>query len=366
MNYSSFNFKDAVDRLQIEIRMVELTSYRTVRNVLKKALVECMGFDPERTAPQVERIDDHGSVIKDQNEPARVFRFWIQEPNRFIDIKKTLDFMDVELSTHATKRYLNASSSPFSIHAIELSFDAQSKSGSREEMIGMVAHMYHGLVFESENTRLYKGKNDTAGLLLMRKKTIREMIADGFQIGIGNRDDDVYHHLYFKTTDDNGTPLHESLYRARVEVTLQGAALPFKTLEELHHADFRKLFSQYFRFRKVKDDFAGASKFTLPVIEKLDQVGRRKNIKRRFGGGVRKHHGFTEADRQLSDKARNGLHALTSRWKQEPKAARKGSRKHINEDEFRANLVNGKALSDCFTVEQEAVSNNYISSVRLN
>lgn len=141
-------------------------------------------------------------------------------------------------------------------------------------------------------------------------------IHEGWQLGIGNRSDDYYQHIYFKTKDKGGElALDPKDYRARIEITLQGAALPLQPLDAWEGFRFESL-TDWFRFRKMKDDLTPTEK---QYADRMVQIGE-KAIRNRAGGGTRLHGKMTRADVLLNDRAKGALRRLSDWWEKAPLA----------------------------------------------
>jgi hypothetical protein len=146
----------------------------------------------------------------------------------------------------------------------------------------------------------------------------RRMLAGGREIIIGNKTDELSQRIYFKTTDKGGVPLEdEDMHRARVEITVQGGALPFKSWGEWASFRFERKennLSRFFTFRKDRN-LNSLSPLHRIILERRPQIGERKEQRRsRKGGGQRLYNSETVADIELNKRARGALRNLSGRW----------------------------------------------------
>lgn len=148
---------------------------------------------------------------------------------------------------------------------------------------------------------------DTEGL--PSQAYARRKIAAGRVIAIGNKTDPTSQRIYFKTTDHNGKPIEDTReHRARIEVTLQGEALPMTTLEDWEGYSFKGL-AEFFKFRVLKD---GLDPTIKAAAEYPARIGKREKRNRREGG-TRLYAKQTRADTALNRKAYDALRELTRR-----------------------------------------------------
>lgn len=143
---------------------------------------------------------------------------------------------------------------------------------------------------------------------------------------IGNNWDVVSWQVYFKRTNDNGMPINDqSQHRARVEVTLKGAAVQeygLNRLSNLDDYDFRRLMP-LFRFRKPVDPIKQA-KGNLFVVTAINAGRRLHDANSARGmhsfesigrtdkrGKTRAESAHIEADTELSDAVKGALRRLS-------------------------------------------------------
>ena len=135
--------------------------------------------------------------------------------------------------------------------------------------------------------------------------TLVRRLHEGFTLYVGDKDADTSQRFYVKTTD-GGRTLPPEECRARMEVTLAGAALPFASLQDA--ADFRfETLSCWFRFRKLHTDAATWTPVKRAVASRQVVIGTREKRGRRL------YSANTQADTKLNERVRNALRDLTRR-----------------------------------------------------
>jgi hypothetical protein len=108
-------------------------------------------------------------------------------------------------------------------------------------------------------------------------------------------------HLHVKTTDVDATPLPRKLWRARMEVTLKSAQLPWSDVDQLLAADFARL-QVWFRLRQQAVGLAPAHAAALRsrLLPASAQPGRRGRYKRPVRGRSPRRHGLLRSFRSIS------------------------------------------------------------------
>jgi len=308
MDYSRFRFRAVVDWIELEIVTASATNFFSIQAALRQALA----------IPD----DDSNTWVKALDEgpgrAATVFRFRLQEPARWRDVVAVLDAI--------------AACRPFAcapkVTAIEVAFDAYSAGATKDELAEQAVRFYrfcHPLVGPYEerkkrgyNHRVYREKNrdKVEEAPFFHVSSVVRRLLDGWQIGIGEEDGERYQHVYLKTTDKAGkVMLAESECRARIEIRLRDAALPYADLAEWAVADFAKDFRDTFTFRKLK---VRINPYTRYALERFAlQVGERKQrwrVHARKQSGDRLYLSSTRADSVLTEKARDAFRQLTMRW----------------------------------------------------
>ncbi len=193
------------------------------------------------------------------------------------------------------------------IVSVEVSLDAYSKANSREDIIYHVCYFLWFLENPvSDNKRIANTKASGIGSFdeLYRK------VSDGNTIYIGNfrgsNADPITMRIYLKETDQNVKEEDTKKHRARIEVTLNAEACPFKTIEEARKYKFN-LLGNYFRFRKFKTNLNPLEK---ELVSRSSIVTQRRD-RHRIGGGRRIHSRLTMAHMPLNSALYDRLRNLT-------------------------------------------------------
>lgn len=296
MNYSAFRFRAVVDWIEVQIQTEKTTNFQTVQRAFNEALCLPVGLNI-------------WTKSHDANEGGAACHFSV----RIHDVSRYSDIDNLLIKVCA-KLVLKPG---FKINKIELALDAYCDDPATQ-----AARFYKFMTHPvSDNRRMY---HDHAGSVKAMPRTIEAItrhLSEGWQIGIGNKTDDRYQHIYFKTTDTHQGERQEVERRARIEVRLSGAALPCQTHYAWKKFKFETL-AQYFRFTKLKDDLEPLIQTT---AEALDQIGERRARKRVHVGrdsGTRLHSRATQADAELNSKARDALRKLSARWASDGKRGR--------------------------------------------
>lgn len=278
LDYSRFRFRAVVDWLEVEITTGKPTNAQTVRR--KGSL--CYVTPVEVSAG--------GATTR--------FRFRLYDPDQWSDIAATLTKLEQEFPFSA----------PPMVSGIEVSFDAYANGASTDELAELTANFYKFNSMPVSTNRRIAGrwKGDTEGIA-GHKHTVRKT-DEGRVIAIGNKSDPISQRIYFKTVDNNGQALPDEQHRARIEVTLQGDAVPLTALEDWHDFKFTTL-AGYFKFRQLKDQL---DPYARTGAECLDQIGERRKRSRK-GGGTRLYAKVTQADTALNRKAYDALRELSRR-----------------------------------------------------
>lgn len=208
------------------------------------------------------------------------------------------------------------------ITAIEVACDFQHKAGSIPETLAMTHRLQSSLFADGTKHRQFDpatGKNRYLDHL-------GDRLDPNLNFRIGNKVDPLSWQCYFKRVDKQ-QPLSEDQWRARVEVTLQGAAPQengLNLLSDLEHFRFDKL-AGLFRFRdpKAPEQMAGGDLFKLTAI-KINRelhdatpergihifhtVGRRDKFRK-----VRAESSHLQADDELRNAVKDALGGLPRR-----------------------------------------------------
>lgn len=256
MEYPSVRCRAVVDWIDLEIHTVKPTNFMTVQKVFRQ-----IQHLPSDVNPYVEAVDEGPGGA------ASVFRVRIQDP-------KNSHVLDSLCSACADVMPLQSNPK---VTAIEIAFDAYNSSPEQ------AARFYKYITFlaDKSNHRLYRAKSDITRGTPLNFQLLISHLAEGWQVGIGNKSDDCYQHIYWKTTD-NGVTLPPSEHRARVEITLRGASLPMKDLDDLRNFNFATL-AKYFQFRELKDDLSQLARVTIGIMQNAGE----RSSRRCFKGGSR-------------------------------------------------------------------------------
>lgn len=234
---------------------------------------------------------------------------------RFQDIKNW-DDAQARLDALAARFPLAPGHTP-TIAGIEVSFDAYARDGTtRADLVDMAVRFFAfgHVVGDYRSSGVWLPGPDGNKVRVQKVAAVtsrfdaRRLLNNDRVVNVGDRDDDVTQRIYFKTKD-GGAVLPVKEHRARAEVTLRGAALPFTTLEAARHFDFKTLakpVTGYFRYRRQCD---GMEPLPAVIHSRYAQVGARKE--RTKDGRTRLYDENTEADTALNERARKALGRLT-------------------------------------------------------
>lgn len=290
VNYKLFKFRAVIDWLEIEFRTQEHTNFQSIKRVLN--------------APYVEALN------KEDGGRANKFSVKFHDP-------KNWDAILHQLQTLSEKFPLAENPT---IKTIEVSIDGYSRTADRSQMIALTHSLFRGLSkLVSDNYRFSGTKNSIKRTRWFDSKSeIIEFLNDGRNICIGNiahsnslkknfDADDEYMQIYYKTTDNGGTPLQPAQYRARIEIRLSGKALPFENIEDAKTYKFEKL-AKYFNMRKLNQTLLNtAPRGIQKACELVHQLGSAKS------NSKRKHAVITVANKELNDKFYDSLRDLSRR-----------------------------------------------------
>lgn len=326
MDYRDFNFRTVVDWIEIEIQTITATHYDAIRRHGELSYVE--PIDPSA-----------------EGKSATTFRFRIHDPANWHEVASAVG--------NIAKKF--ALAKPFDVVGIEVALDAYGHGNTTQEEFASVAASFAKFTTHThENRRMYREMGEGSFAPPTRFTTLVRHLAEGWQIGVGDKNSDCYQHIYFKTTDHNKAPLPVSEYRARIEITLRGNELPCNTHEEWSRCKFAALAKPYFSFRKLQPDLSPLEKVNAEVDMR---IGRRA-IRNRREGGTRLFSRVTRADSSLNTLARYKLRDLSDRW-QTHHARRVGVRKGILAC---GNSGNAKSGITYRPAKAPANSDNYIST----
>lgn len=285
MDYTnSLHCRAVVDWIEVEIQTINTTNFQTVQRAFRKAL-----YLPESINIWVK--------AHDANEGGGTCRFSvrIQDVTRYSDLEKWL--INVSAMLPISENWL--------ISKMELALDVYCNDPE-----AMTARLYKFMANPaSNNRRIYHEGRGTPKAVPRHFDSIIRHLSEGWQIAIGNKTDERYQHLYVKDSDTINGERQAVQKRARLEIRLSGAALPYQTREEWQQCKFERL-ADYFRQRQLKTDL---EPLIQTMAEAADQIGERRTRNRREGG-TRQYSKATKAD-PINEAIRQVLRDLSKRWK---------------------------------------------------
>lgn len=285
MDYTnSLHCRAVVDWIEVEIQTINTTNFQTVQRAFRKAL-----YLPESINIWVK--------AHDANEGGGTCRFSvrIQDVTRYSDLEKWL--INVSAMLPISENWL--------ISKMELALDVYCNDSE-----AMTARLYKFMANPaSNNRRIYHEGRGTPKAVPRHFDSIIRHLSEGWQIAIGNKTDERYQHLYVKDSDTINGERQAVQKRARLEIRLSGAALPYQTREEWQQCKFERL-ADYFRQRQLKTDL---EPLIQTMAEAADQIGERRTRNRREGG-IRQYSKATKAD-PINEAIRQALRDLSKRWK---------------------------------------------------
>jgi len=291
-----FFFTASVDWLSFEIETASPTHATTLRDELDV----CGYVSPLNKGP--------GGVATRFSIPFQDIRSWDDAQSRWNVTRERLKALK-RLPPNTPER------DPI-ITGIEVSFDAFARTATRADLIDMAVRFFAfgNVVADYRSSGVWlNGIMVEKVAAITSRHDVQRLLANDRVINIGDRDDDVTQRVYFKTKD-NSEPLPEEQHRARAEVTLKGAALPFKTLAAARSFKFQTMTkpkTRYFGYRKQND---GMESLPALIHTRYAQVGKR--AERRTGNRSKLlYDPNTKADMELNRLARDKLAELTERMR---------------------------------------------------
>ena len=196
---------------------------------------------------------------------------------------------------------------PVRVVKMEISLDAYAAEGHADLLPHMVARFFRFSARHcATDSRTATHKGSGTGAALAVPDSLLRRIREGKTLYIGGKRDDRMQRFYLKTTDRKVTlPQHE--HRARMELTLQGGALPVETLQEAESFELQRL-RDWFMFRRLRDNHAEQPVVVQVLAERAGVLGTRE---KRPGRVL--YHRLTCADTRLNRRAYDALRGLTTR-----------------------------------------------------
>jgi len=259
LDFGNLRLEMVIDWLQFEIRTVGRTQAKHVSSkfAAMDAPVSVIGCDESTGAPFPAGLS---------NTTTTAFRVNLQDPKSFNQVKGIFDKVSPKLALQGEPK----------LTGMEVAFDIYSGGASKHDLAEIVTELYRfSTVAPGHDWNLYRRKGD--GRIYINALDNRAAVVRHFQAAwqltdANDKTADVRHHAYVKTTDNNGSGLQQHEWRARFETTLQGAALPCRTMAELERFDFATL-RDHFRFRRLADDLHPAARYALANWSK-SQLGK--------------------------------------------------------------------------------------------
>jgi len=291
-----FKFRACVDWLAFEIETGSPTHATTIRDEL-----DVRGYvTPLNTRP--------GGVATRFSVPFQDIENWDDARGRWDQTQGQLK---------ARNRLPSGAPRPDPIiTGIEVSFDACARAATPDDLVDMAVRFFAfgNVVADYRSSGVWLNDVMVQKVeAVMSRHDVRRLLLNDRVINIGNVGDPVTQRVYFKTKD-NGAPLPEHEHRARAEVTLQGAGLPFGTLAAARDFEFQTLAKagkKYFSYRRQCE---GMEPLPALIHSRYAQVGKREEW--RTGNRSRRlYDPDTCADMELNRLARDKLAELTRRMR---------------------------------------------------
>jgi hypothetical protein len=293
LNYSIYRFVACVDRIKVEVTFGKQTNFHTVQRVLHEAL----------RIPQGRNIYVEAQDAAAGGSASR-YRFVLQAPKSWRVVADVLDGL------HAWCQF----AAPPRVVGVEVALDGYCRQpGLRGGLVDLAAHFYSGLVEVASDNRRFSGLKGTVQGVYNQGQ-LRRMFDAGRTLNIGNDGEPWTQRIYIKSTDEGGRvnlPVNE--YRARIENTYQGNALPASALNEWQGFKFERL-SKHYRFMKPVE---AASPVMVVAMNGMPQIGERRRRRRVVDGkviGSRVTSPNTAADTALNSRAYDALRELSRKW----------------------------------------------------
>lgn len=294
MNYDNYKFVAVIDWIDVEIETVRATNFFTLRRLIDDKYVEALNPTASNSATKF-RIRIHD------------LKLWNSLHNLLNEIKEKYSFRkEAEIS------------------AIEVSIDGYSKRHSKQDLLELTEHYLRFLSRPVSQNIRFSGTDDKQTKQIESidsAEQLQNLLKNGRNICIGNtksknnkwiKADDEYMQIYCKTTD-NGMELKVENHRARIEVRLQGLALPVKSVRDFEKFGFQKL-AKYFNMRTLDTNVLDkAPNSYMKVLNNVTMIGAEGKFNRR------KYSPITKADSALNDKFYEALRNLTIRLQRNTK-----------------------------------------------
>ena len=276
--YSAFKMNTVVDWVELRIKLKNPSNFDTVRKRLG--------------IPHAAPLD------KGPGGAATEFTLKIQDPTSWRSVRAQLERLTDD----------HPLAEPPEVIGIEVALDAYSKANDMAELQDMAKRFYRMSAYMVSGARRAAAGFKGSGNPLATESDIARALQKGFNIYVGDRAAAEVLHIYVKTTDNGTKPLPVGQYRARMEITLRGEKLPFRSLEDWESHGMTGL-SKYFKFRRLKQSL---NPFVQEGLKGKAQIGEKKPR-----AHPDRHERFfptsTVSDKALTDRAYDSLRRLTKK-----------------------------------------------------
>lgn len=281
LDCSKYKYKAVIDFIQLDFKTAKPTNAFSVQRKMKLTYVEPLN--------------------KSAGGAASEFRF------KFHDLTS---WKQLEDCISNLKRHCELENEP-TISGIEVSIDAYSNNMNKNELIEHTAQFCWKLAKPVSQIRRFS-KTKAHGIT--NKNDLTNKIIKGGVIYIGNqrnhaggKQDPISMRIYLKEKDKK-IELNPSEHRARIEITLVGAACPFHSIADAKKYKLSNL-NSHFTFRNFKQDLSPLDNIIINAIPTIAEKRRRSRI----GGGTREFSRLTTADTKLNRIVYDRLRNLTRR-----------------------------------------------------
>lgn len=277
--------KAVVDWIDVQINTPEPSNMQTIQ----RAFAAAVGLADTAPRHQVKALN------KGEGGAAQTFNVRLHDVERYGDIERLMAKVSDRIELLPG----------FSIAKVEVSLDVYCTDPA-----SMVTRLYRGLAnLCSPNRRLYRDCKGIVMAMPNREESLTREVSNGYQIGIGNRDDEIYQHSYLKDTDTQGGQRQSVQPRARLEVRLSGSALPCQPPEDWGQCRFERL-TDHFRQRQADEDLTPLHR---DMLKALPNFGERRPRKKR-NRDTRLYSKSTSAD-PINKDIHEALRNLSKRWR---------------------------------------------------
>lgn len=323
MDHSAYIHRACVDFIQIEVVFERPTQASHVSRIFKRPPhLSVSGVDPQTGMP---------FAVARSNTNTTTFRVRLQDPSSYQYVLSWIE----KFKQRALAWDGPAVVEMERVTAIEIAFDlyARANKASRSDLAQAVVYLYRGAhtIQGQSNHRLYRDWKGSGQGIPTNIGRFVALVNKGYNVGIGNSDDDYYQHAYIKDTDslidpDTGKSRRRDLapedHRARFECRWSGEGL--KTtfgprIVDLKVFNFSGLKREFFSFRIEKSGLKGLEKEVLDATRQFGEVKPEGRPKQYRSNGLKRkislvHHRDTKADVTLNKHVGNALRRLTEKW----------------------------------------------------